>query len=909
MQKITTELFFNKLKPSYAILALAIVFAIVIMVIPNFTQNKISSENNLASLSSCQQMATISVKTDKSTYKTGETVDGKIIFTNKTGSEGNVSFTGNIYRNNQVILGTQTITVLIKTGRTEAKLSDLFGRIVIPSGYNGSFKVKISASITGCVWNAETRFSVKSEECQITANANVHQDTYTFGETITGEITVNNRGQQVQADTTVNLYKDNTLFWTRTANLPIQAGETKFDLNTAFGFVPTLPTDPNLVGNWKLEFTLKSSACDLKVSDGFGVKVVGGDLPPGYTRYTLPSGSTAVYPIVTHYTPCGGNCEAGDCFNMFGSSSDTCIFKPSYEHYPAYNTDSDAPTGDQVLQFITAVEETTGHKVIVENYFGEKYLNAKENIDKVQIINNVLLRKQDGFERDGTSLFTIVLPPNWQRNSVGKYPIVLSGNGYGTGNNRQRIQLSAIGELPALKELPEGKGYIVVYSNAGGAHNMGASDNTLRDVSDILGYVSERFNGDKYQVINIGGSRGGMTAMLWAANPKGFDYQSIGVFAVAPPTNLGTEALLPIANYPTLGNFYSGVMDDNNAWNYLFNLVWGIEPLQIIKPYFNTDKAEIGDLRGVYGNLVGLKKLSDKGYPIIVDSGTFDNVVPFSLFLKVERKMQELGIIHSTNIVYNTGHDISGDRINSKAQEYLLHILDNGKFSIEEEREYFIRDTFHPTNSEFNAKLPVNELPLSINIPFTFAKNIPRTTAPFFEMEPAWVIVCGKDGFKETTKISQYFVDDKINLEGEFDYCPLYDPQKYKMVNYELNKIKQDKIIFDDEECIAFKLSKEDFPQTGKYCWAFETDGKKISPYNTPFAWDTNRPLRAVTFVTDSQIHPSVIQDTRCKNLGVGDLCSNARTFGVYEIPTCGNNQCEKQFTENKWTCPEDCSN
>jgi len=225
----------------------------------------------------CQSKASISVKTDEETYKTGETVDGKITFTNKSGSELNVTFIGKTYApfGGAPSVNSETITVLMKTGKTEAKISDLFGNLVFDLDHNEAYTIKITASDSGCIWDASTNFQfIKAEpkKCEITANANVHQDTYTFGETITGDISIDNQGPQVQADLSLKLYKDGILFWSRGANLPIQSGETKFDLNTAFGFVPTIPSDPNLVGDWKLEFTLKSDVCDVKVSDGFGVE-------------------------------------------------------------------------------------------------------------------------------------------------------------------------------------------------------------------------------------------------------------------------------------------------------------------------------------------------------------------------------------------------------------------------------------------------------------------------------------------------------------------------------------------------------------------------------------------------------------------------------------------------------------
>ena len=117
--------------------------------------------------SSYQQIASISVSANNETYTTGETVDGSIVLRNKTGFKGEVTFSGTIYEGtSKVILKSPIITTKVKTGRNEYKLSDLFGSIVIPSGYEGMYRIEVIASAgscNSCKWKASDWFRIKVE--------------------------------------------------------------------------------------------------------------------------------------------------------------------------------------------------------------------------------------------------------------------------------------------------------------------------------------------------------------------------------------------------------------------------------------------------------------------------------------------------------------------------------------------------------------------------------------------------------------------------------------------------------------------------------------------------------------------------------------------------------------------------
>ncbi|MDP3770205.1 MAG: glycosyl hydrolase [bacterium] len=103
---------------------------------------------------------------------------------------------------------------------------------------------------------------------------------YFLGEMLTGNGTVvNPTNQPIIASFRIELSQSRkpgaqpVLIWSRDVdNLSLKPGSTKFTLEDAFGFKPTIPNDPLYVGEWMLAIRRKDAGTSDMVSAGFTIK-------------------------------------------------------------------------------------------------------------------------------------------------------------------------------------------------------------------------------------------------------------------------------------------------------------------------------------------------------------------------------------------------------------------------------------------------------------------------------------------------------------------------------------------------------------------------------------------------------------------------------------------------------------
>ena len=122
---------------------------------------------NTKAQTNCSSLASLSVSTDKASYKEGETITGSIVLTNNIGVQAQVSFTGKIYKDNNLIYE-NTIATLTNPGANNYKLSDLFtgGILTIPPNTQGNFKIEVLASAGECELEAEDEFEIVKDDAK-----------------------------------------------------------------------------------------------------------------------------------------------------------------------------------------------------------------------------------------------------------------------------------------------------------------------------------------------------------------------------------------------------------------------------------------------------------------------------------------------------------------------------------------------------------------------------------------------------------------------------------------------------------------------------------------------------------------------------------------------------------------------
>lgn len=498
---------------------------------------------------------------------------------------------------------------------------------------------------------------------------------------------------------------------------------------------------------------------------------------------TNPGEGDIDFPIATHYPNLGD----GEPTPKRGAG------EVAYGVYHNRETDYYAPDRGKVDFFVNAARlGMRGAPLRLLNDFDA----AEEGIEAVQVINNVPI---------AGALYTIFLPPGWVRD--GNYPVVLSGNGAGTSNNRRLY-----GDMEIYAPIivwnstqAERGGLILAISNCGGTESQGIDEPTLRSVGAFYDFIAEN-GGDKYNAVTTGGSRGGGTALVWAANPLDLDYTVRAAFAHVPPTHYGTLGTTSIITYPALGGIADLVLGEGGSRFDEGPSTMETRLQEALSILAGTGDVEAANARGAIGLAEQLR-----GKQIAISEGTHDGFFQLALFLAFDRRLTELDIDHATAIILGDGHNMS-TWLYDLTLNYLDAIASGEEYTVPSGRFYFIKTDEGQVRLEDFLGAPVEELPFTVEIPARSGVGLPID-----------VSACGGVGREFS-----------ITVTG-----PGGD------VAWEASEV------LDETECATFRL---DTPQeVGVYTWAFTYDGETIPSTYTPFRDNSGCGVEAVTVVEAEQ--------------------------------------------------------
>ena len=476
-----------------------------------------------------------------------------------------------------------------------------------------------------------------------------------------------------------------------------------------------------------------------------------------------PQGDIA-FPIVTHYPDVGG-----------AEPAPRRAVEPAYGVYNNAENDYYAPTRREVELFVAKARLLMrGDRLILLNDIAD----VQEGMDAVQAVNNVAVKG---------ALYTIFFPPRWARD--GQYPVVLSGNGAGTSNNDRLYDGQEIyAPVIAWNSAQEGRsGVILAISNCGGTESQGADEKTLRSVGAFFDFIAE-YGGDKHNAVTTGGSRGGGTALVWAANPLDLDYTVRAVFAHVPPTHYGSLGKVSLFTYPALGSIAELVMGEGAASYDDGPATMEARLPAVLRILFGTGDVDEANARAPIGLAERLR-----GKVIVISEGTHDSFFQLALFLAFDRRLTELGIDHATAIILGDGHGFSSF-VYDQTLAYLDAIARGEAYEAPSGRFYFIKrgDRQEPLD-EFLGR-PVDELPFTVELPYRSGVGLPVDVSACGGSGKAW----------------------RITLTG---------PEGAEVWAWSG--------VFDGTECATFTFVTPAAP--GEYTWAFIYDGAAIPATNTPF--------------------------------------------------------------------------
>lgn len=309
-------------------------------------------------------------------------------------------------------------------------------------------------------------------------------------------------------------------------------------------------------------------------------------------------------------------------------------FIPSEGNYIASNYDDITFTDSEVIKVFDQLSEETGVSIklkqpsleIVDKDSVKNIFEQRQN--KTVIYHSIVFRK---------NLFTIILPPNWDKNK--RYPLIINGF-YGINNNLVKQEGPWIIKTIASKYKQDFVGAIGVLWNGGGAGGTyTTSTQAYKDLNDFLKIIIKEINIDSNEVIALGGSRGAYTALNIASHPEITAIKVKYVHAINPFNDGDLISFLTGTTIPQL----LPVKDSKSG-------IYGSWDIR------NTEKHTITDSSINLTTKEKLQKLKKNKTQVLLSIGSHDFILPTVMKLGIFEKYKSFGIPVELELNYFYGH-------------------------------------------------------------------------------------------------------------------------------------------------------------------------------------------------------------------------------------------------------------
>lgn len=290
-------------------------------------------------------------------------------------------------------------------------------------------------------------------------------------------------------------------------------------------------------------------------------------------------------------------------------------------------------------------------------------VSTREQIEEVleagqthgQVIHSLVFRN---------NLFTLIVPPKWGGYPPQKkYPLLINGfydlNGNLLGSEGPRF-IKVISELYKQNQF----GAVGILWNGGGATASRTVNNkAYKDLNDFLKMAIPALRIKKDQVVALGGSRGGVTALnmaahsamtaikvrfVYAANPPNAFDQILSIFGSTFPSLLAASdwstgwvgSFLPSFIYPEGYPGYSGLSGNLSH----LKVLTGFTDWKVIKERFNLMSPD------------KIRNLKQRKTEVFLELGTHDNICPYYDKSLLFQKFNRARIPTETRVVFLKGH-------------------------------------------------------------------------------------------------------------------------------------------------------------------------------------------------------------------------------------------------------------
>ncbi len=389
----------------------------------------------------------------------------------------------------------------------------------------------------------------------------------------------------------------------------------------------------------------------------------------GYTQMPPPSGDQYVYNQSKY---------------SFGSTGAQI---PDFEHYCAEKWSTYTVQRELALWFSEQMIKQTGFPVIFSNWPAATPLS---DIPAWQMISARVIEANSG----KGSLATYILPPHWTASPAIRYPIVCMGY----YDLHQAVFMD--GGLEMLKLVGRaytegGRSAVTMLWNGGGA--TGGTRTFQRSAYDnaalMFNIAATEYGADQNSIITLGGSRGGISALMMAGNPYSSSYKV--KYAIAMVSPAGAADMLDVGyntTYPAL--FFISSQEDVGYWE-AWKQSWS-HPV-------TTRNGKDSLAYNLFGttNLTtirGLSPYSDASINVLLSNGTklyllntsHDPFTPAFPAVDFYRRATAAGVPVEQHVYYGMGHNSSG--LFDRLEDALMAVFGWGTFVTPSQHHYVNTD-------------------------------------------------------------------------------------------------------------------------------------------------------------------------------------------------------------------------
>jgi hypothetical protein len=301
---------------------------------------------------------------------------------------------------------------------------------------------------------------------------------------------------------------------------------------------------------------------------------------------------------------------------------------------------------------------------------------VQENAAYFQILHGLVFQN---------NLFTVVIPPHWQKATSGSLPTLFNG-AYDLNGGLMTNEGGTLFEILAKTYQMKGKTGFGILWNGGGAIGSRTVDSiSYRELNSFLKIFLSDFGAAANKLVTYGGSRGGVTAMNVASHPEVSSVKVAFVHASVPPYELDTIGAMATPTVPLLLTASDWSVGFFGSWRKSFRHPGGYTrdgfagltgTASHLKVLTGSDRSS--DMKSEFNTLTAskIKKLKQNQTEIFLEVSSHDFIVPSTDQMKLVKDAIQAGLHIEARVNYLVGHARDNVALEAKLNSVFSTLVD-----------------------------------------------------------------------------------------------------------------------------------------------------------------------------------------------------------------------------------------